>query len=175
MNKTRIIIASIMLVGAIVSCKNETVHFYARFDDVTGLTHGSKVVANGSHVGRVADIHLTKDLSVVVLVELTNAQFLPIEASEAELYNLDLMGQAAIRIEIDSTSEKVGIGDTILGIRRIEMLSPEEKISQTLTDLGRLLNKEENDSLLHEINMLRFKVDSLELLKSQLDSMKQAQ
>ena len=91
-------------------------YFYAKFENVNGLTKSSPVFADGVRVGIVRDIYYdyAKPGNVVVQVELDTELRIP-KGSSAELVS-ELMGGVRMNILLaNNPREKYAVGDTIPG------------------------------------------------------------
>ena len=95
-------------------------YFYAKFQNVNGLTKSSPVFADGVRVGIVRDIFYdyTNPGNVVVEVELDTELRIP-KGSSAELVS-ELMGGVRMNILLaNNPREKYAVGDTIPGTLNI--------------------------------------------------------
>lgn len=89
-------------------------YFYAKFENVNGLTKSSPVFADGVRVGIVRDIYYdyAKPGNVIVEVELDTELRIP-KGSSAELVS-ELMGGVRMNILLaNNPREKYAVGDTI--------------------------------------------------------------
>ncbi|WP_294630559.1 MlaD family protein [uncultured Bacteroides sp.] len=138
-------------------------YFYAKFQNVNGLTKSSPVFADGVRVGIVRDIYYdhTTPGNVVVEVELDNELRIP-KGSSAELVS-ELMGGVRMNILLaNNPREKYAVGDTIPGvvnngmmesaaklIPKVEEMIP--KLDSILTSLNNILGDKSIPATLHSI------------------------
>ena len=138
-------------------------YFFAKFENVNGLTKSSPVFADGVRVGIVRDIYYDyqKPGNVVVEVELDTELRIP-KGSTAELVS-ELMGGVRMNILLaNNPHEKCNIGDTISGtlnngmmaaaaemLPKVEQMLP--KLDSILTSLNAILGDQSIPSTLHSI------------------------
>lgn len=138
-------------------------YFFAKFENVNGLTKSSPVFADGVRVGIVRDIYYDyqKPGNVVVEVELDTELRIP-KGSTAELVS-ELMGGVRMNILLaNNPREKCNIGDTINGtlnngmmaaaaemLPKVEQMLP--KLDSILTSLNAILGDQSIPSTLHSI------------------------
>lgn len=76
--------------------------YYAKFDDIDGLTVSNPVVLNGFNIGRVDNIQILHDQSDSLLVAFTVESGVPInDLSVAELISSDILGGKAILLKLN--------------------------------------------------------------------------
>ena len=138
-------------------------YFYAKFQNVNGLSKSSPVFADGVRVGIVRDIDYdyTNPGNVVVEVELDTELRIP-KGSSAELVS-ELMGGVRMNILFaNNPREKYAIGDTIPGtlnngmmesaaklIPKVEEMLP--KLDSILISLNNILGDKSIPATLHSI------------------------
>ena len=138
-------------------------YFYAKFQNVNGLTKSSPVFADGVRVGIVRDIEYdyVNPGNVIVEVELDTELRIP-KGSSAELVS-ELMGGVRMNILLaNNPREKYAIGDTIPGtlnngmmesvaklMPQIESMLP--KLDSILTSLNNIVGDKSIPSTLHSI------------------------
>ena len=136
-------------------------YFYAKFENVNGLTKSSPVFADG--VGIVRDIYYdyAKPGNVIVEVELDTELRIP-KGSSAELVS-ELMGGVRMNILLaNNPREKYAVGDTIPGtlnngmmesaaklIPKVEEMLP--KLDSILISLNNILGDKSIPATLHSI------------------------
>lgn len=141
-------------------------YFYAKFNNVNGLTKSSPVFADGVRVGIVRDIYYdySKPGNVIVEVELDTELRIP-KGSTAELVS-ELMGGVRMNILLaNNPREKYAIGDTIPGtlnngmmenvaklMPKVEQMLP--KLDSILTSLNNTLNDESIPATLHSMETI---------------------
>ena len=104
-------------------------YFYAKFENVNGLTKSSPVFADGVRVGIVRDIYYdyAKPGNVIVEVELDTELRIP-KGSTAELVS-ELMGGVRMNILLaNNPREKYAVGDTIPGTMNNGMMESAAKL-----------------------------------------------
>ena len=125
-------------------------YFYAKFENVNGLTKSSPVFADGVRVGIVRDIYYdyAKPGNVIVEVELDTELRIP-KGSSAELVS-ELMGGVRMNILLANNSrEKYAVGDTIPGTLNNGMM---EKVATMMPQVEKMLPK--LDSILASLNVI---------------------
>ena len=125
-------------------------YFYAKFENVNGLTKSSPVFADGVRVGIVRDIYYdyAKPGNVIVEVELDTELRIP-KGSSAELVS-ELMGGVRMNILLaNNPREKYAVGDTIPGTLNNGMM---EKVATMMPQVEKMLPK--LDSILASLNVI---------------------
>ena len=125
-------------------------YFYAKFQNVNGLTKSSPVFADGVRVGIVRDIFYdyTNPGNVVVEVELDTELRIP-KGSSAELVS-ELMGGVRMNILLaNNPREKYAVGDTIPGTLNNGMM---ESVAKLMPQVQEMLPK--LDSILISMNTI---------------------
>ena len=123
-------------------------YFYAKFQNVNGLTKSSPGFADGVRVGIVRDIHedYVNPGKVIVEVELDTELRIP-KGSSAELVS-ELMGGVRMNILLaNNPRETYAVGDTIPGKLNNGML---ESVAQLMPKVQEMLPK--LDSILISLN-----------------------
>lgn len=138
-------------------------YFYAKFQNVNGLTKSSPVFADGVRVGIVRDIlyDYTNPGNVVVEVELDTELRIP-KGSTAELIS-ELMGGVRMNVLLaNNPREKHMVGDTIPGtlnngmMESVAELMPQvkdmlPKLDSILTSLNTILGDKSIPATLHSV------------------------
>lgn len=138
-------------------------YFYAKFQNVNGLTKSSPVFADGVRVGIVREIYYdyTNPGNVIVEVELDTELRIP-KGSTAEL-TAELMGGVRMNILLaNNPREKYAVGDTIQGklssgmmesaaqlIPQVQEMLP--KLDSILTSLNTILGDKSIPATLHSV------------------------
>lgn len=123
-------------------------YFYAKFNNVNGLTKSSPVFADGVRVGivRYIEYDYVNPGNVVVEVELDTDLRIP-KGSSAELVS-ELMGGVRMNILLaNNPREKYAVGDTIPGILNNGMM---ESVAKLMPEVEKMLPK--LDSILTSLN-----------------------
>lgn len=150
------------LKGLSIFSTNDT--YYASFDDVTGLSVSSPIVADGYQVGVVSDIKFDYSRQGATIVEMNIDKDLRIpKGTTAELAS-DVLGNVKILLlQANNPKERVAVGDTIKGglqegtlakltamLPTLEMMVP--KIDSILTNINLLLSDPAISHSLHNID-----------------------
>ena len=116
-------------------------YFYAKFENVNGLTKSSPVFADGVRVGIVRDIYYdyAKPGNVIVEVELDTELRIP-KGSSAELVS-ELMGGVRMNILLANSAAKL--------IPKVEEMLP--KLDSILISLNNILGDKSIPATLHSI------------------------
>lgn len=136
------------LKGLSIFSTNNT--YYATFDDVTGLTVSSPVVADGYQVGVVTDIKFdyNGNTPTVISLDIDKNMRIP-KGTTCELAS-DVLGNVKIvLLQANNPVEKVAVGDTIKGGMQEGTLS---KLSAMLPTIENMVPK--IDSILTSLNVL---------------------
>lgn len=89
-------------------------YYYCEFEDVGGLMESNFVMVRGFKVGLVEDIELSKDNSKLLVTMVLEDENIKIpKNSKAVLYDLDLLGTKAIKLEMVPGDAYYESGDTI--------------------------------------------------------------
>lgn len=127
-------------------------YFYAKFENVNGLTKSSPVFADGVRVGIVRDIYYdyAKPGNVIVEVELDTELRIP-KGSSAELVS-ELMGGVRMNILLaNNPREKYAVGDTIPGTLNNGMMESAAKLIPKVEEMLPKL-----DSILISLNNIKW-------------------
>ena len=127
-------------------------YFYAKFQNVNGLTKSSPVFADGVRVGIVRDIYYdyVNPGNVIVEVELDTELRIP-KGSSAELVS-ELMGGVRMNILLaNNPREKYAVGDTIPGklMPKVQEMLP--KLDSILISLNNILGDKSIPATLHSM------------------------
>lgn len=149
------------LKGLSIFSTNDT--YYAAFEDVTGLSASSPVMADGYQVGVVREINFdySRNKATVIAMDIDKNMRIP-KGTTCELAS-DMLGNVKIvLLQANNPVERVAIGDTIQGVMQdgaitkftallptIEKMVP--KIDSILTSLNTLLADPAIANSLHNI------------------------
>lgn len=90
------------------------VKFYAKYEDVSGLTVANPVMINGLRVGQVSSIRFDPDMSGNIIVEIVMHQSFPVPKNTiARIFSADLMGSKSIDLKLGNAAELAVSGDTL--------------------------------------------------------------
>lgn len=97
-------------------------NFYAVYPSVEGLVQSNPVFMNGLRIGIVNDIDFMPDNSGRLLVQLLidNDVFIS-KNSVARIFNADLIGTKAMRIELGDNPQSAENGDTLLAMMEFSL------------------------------------------------------
>ena len=121
-------------------------HIYTVYDNVDGLTDSKPVFVNGFQVGKVGELSLQPNGSILVRLDISKTYPIP-KNTVARLENADLLGSKAINLLIGTSVEKAKNTDTLEG-----------KVKKGfLDDLNPIQSKAENlvvrlDTLISSLN-----------------------
>lgn len=125
-------------------------NYYAKFNNVAGLSVSSPIYANGFRVGVVEDVIYNYEGSneIVAVLGLNNKMHLP-NGTRAEI-SKDLMGNVELNLILGPNPvDQMELGDTIFGqIQQSALTKASEMIPQIQMMLPKL------DSILANVNML---------------------
>lgn len=127
----------------VFSSENE---FYARYQSVEGLTISKPVLVNGFQIGRVSDLELQEDGSILAQFKISPDYEIP-KNTIARLESTDLLGGKAIVFELGNSKEYAVDGDVLKANTEknlMEQVQPIQKKAEQI--IGRL------DSVLTSIN-----------------------
>jgi phospholipid/cholesterol/gamma-HCH transport system substrate-binding protein len=92
-------------------------YYYCEFEDVGGLMESNFVMVRGYKVGLIEDIKLSENnKSLIVTLVLEDEDLKVPKGSKAVLYNLDMLGTKAVKLELNPNSSYHESGDTIESI-----------------------------------------------------------
>lgn len=123
--------------------------FYAVYDDVEGIVHGTPVTVNGFPVGSIQDISFFKNNSLLVKFRVENDIKFSIN-SIAQIYETGLLGSKALAIIPANDNSRVAVyNDTLAssvapGLTELvnQKLSPlQENIESMIVSANNVLNK----------------------------------
>lgn len=136
------------LKGLSIFSTNDT--YYAAFDDVTGLSVSSPVLADGYKVGVVRAINFdySRKGATIISMEIDKNMRIP-KGTTCELAS-DLLGNVQILLlQANNPLEKVAVGDTIKGGKQESTLA---KLSTMMPTIEKMVPK--IDSILTSLNLL---------------------
>jgi phospholipid/cholesterol/gamma-HCH transport system substrate-binding protein len=125
-------------------------HYFARFNDVSGLSPSSPVYANGYRVGVVKSLNYDYNPQGKIVAELDlNKNMRVPRGSHAELAS-DLLGNIKINLVLsEDPINMIGHGDTIPGEMEMGMMT---KVSKMLPAIEHMMPK--LDSIITSLNTL---------------------
>ena len=94
----------------------ETRVFYAKYNNVDGLTKGRPVTINGLQIGSVSDISFMPNMTGELVVKLEIDNPFPFSKNSVfKIYGADLMGAKSLAISVKDGTEMAMNGDTLKG------------------------------------------------------------
>jgi phospholipid/cholesterol/gamma-HCH transport system substrate-binding protein len=125
-------------------------HYYARFNDVSGMSVSSPIYANGYRVGVVEaiDYDFSRPDNIVATISLDQRLRLP-RGTSAEISS-DLLGNVKLELKMGEIPlDRLAIGDTIIGEVQQGMMG---KAAKMVPQIEQMLPK--LDSILSSVNTL---------------------
>ena len=125
-------------------------HYYARFNDVSGMSVSSPIYANGYRVGVVEaiDYDFSRPDNIVATISLDPRLRLP-RGTRAEISS-DLLGNVKLELKMgENPLDRLAIGDTITGEVQQGMMG---KAAKMVPQIEQMLPK--LDSILSSVNTL---------------------
>ena len=125
-------------------------HYYARFNDVSGMSVSSPIYANGYRVGVVEaiDYDFSRPDNIVATISLDQRLRLP-RGTRAEISS-DLLGNVKLELKMgENPLDRLAIGDTIIGEVQQGMMG---KAAKMVPQIEQMLPK--LDSILSSVNTL---------------------
>jgi phospholipid/cholesterol/gamma-HCH transport system substrate-binding protein len=125
-------------------------HYYARFNDVSGMSVSSPIYANGYRVGVVEaiDYDFSRPDNIVATISLDPRLRLP-RGTHAEISS-DLLGNVKLELKMgENPLDRLAIGDTITGEVQQGMMG---KAAKMVPQIEQMLPK--LDSILSSVNTL---------------------
>ena len=125
-------------------------HYYARFDNVTGMSASSPVYANGYKVGVVEKVEYdyNNQANIVATIAVDPRLKLP-RGTRAEITS-DLLGNVQLQLRLgENPIDLLSKGDTIMGAMQQGMMG---KVGEMVPQIEKMLPK--LDSILASVNAL---------------------
>ncbi len=119
--------------------------YYARYDQISGLTESNQVLVNGYGVGRVSDLKIIQGekTSIIVAIDV-KADVKVGKDAVAFLTDTDLLGGKAIDLKTGNINDPAMDGDTIIGVN-------DKSLPEIFADKAMPV-VEQLDSTIHNIN-----------------------
>ncbi len=153
-------------------------NYYTVFNEIGGLEKNSKIYINGFRVGQVGNIYFNSENggSLTVVLGIRKDYKLPLH-STAVLYDADLLGTKAVRVDLSDEKQNHEPGDTIeaaISPGLAEQLKREllpvtdkaesmiETFDSLLTGLQYVLDRESMDRLKNSIQSLENSISGIE-------------
>jgi phospholipid/cholesterol/gamma-HCH transport system substrate-binding protein len=89
-------------------------HIYAQYNNVDGLTDSKPVLVNGFQVGKVAEMSLQPNGTIMARLDISKTYPIP-KNTVARLESTDLLGSKAIVLMVGTSKELAKNGDTLEG------------------------------------------------------------
>ncbi len=125
-------------------------HYFARFNDVTGMSVSSPIYANGYRVGVVEAIDYDYEHPENIIATMTIDPRLNLPKGTTAEISSDLLGNVQLELKLGPNPlERMGIGDTLVGSIEQGMMG---KAAKMIPEVERMLPK--LDSILASVNAL---------------------
>lgn len=159
---------------------NETV-LYARYPRVDGLGVSKPVLINGFQIGRVDQLQLQSDGSIVATLKIKGKYEIP-KNSIAKLEGTDLLGSKAIVMELGTGQDFAQDGDTLnanVAKGLLETVQPVQKkaeliigkMDSILTSVNAILNPNFQKNVDKSFNSIASTLSSLEATSKKVDNL----
>lgn len=159
---------------------NETV-LYARYPRVDGLGVSKPVLINGFQIGRVDQLQLQSDGSIVATLKIKGKYEIP-KNSIARLEGTDLLGSKAIVMELGTGQDFAQDGDTLnanVAKGLLETVQPVQKkaeliigkMDSILTSVNSILNPNFQKNVDKSFNSIASTLSSLEATSKKVDNL----
>lgn len=154
--------------------------YYAVYDNVGGMLVSSNVLVNGLRVGYVKEIEATNERADNFLVTFTCSSDIKIpQDSKIVLFNSDLLGSKALKLQLGTSSKIIEDGDTLSSDRELGMLDNlgasvtplMNNLDSILTSLNKILNAQTQTSLQNTITNLETTTSKLSSISCDLDNL----
>ena len=160
--------------------KNETV-LYATYDRVDGLTVSKPVLINGFQIGRVSDLKLQADGTIVATLNINGEYDIP-ENTIARLEGTDLLGGKAIVMSLGNSTVYAKDGDTLnanVAKNLMESVQPVQKkaeqiigkMDSILTSVNAILNPNFQNNIEKSFTSIAGTLNSLENTSKKVDAL----
>ncbi len=157
---------------------NETV-LYAKYSHVDGLAVSKPVLINGFQIGRVDELQLQSDGSIVATLKIKGKYDIP-KNSIAKLEQTDLLGSKAIVMDLGTGTVFAQDGDTLnanVAKGLLETVQPVQKKAEViiakmdsiLTSVNSILNPDFQKNVDKSFNSIASTLSSLEATSKKVD------
>lgn len=93
---------------------SKEIKYYAKYDDVSGLTVANPIMINGLRIGQVSRITFDPDMKGDIVVEMLLKKDFPLPTNTvARIFSADLMGSKVIDLQLGDAKEYAHHGDTL--------------------------------------------------------------
>jgi len=98
-----------------INILSKEIRYYAKYDNVSGLTVANPIMINGLRIGQVSRISFNPDMKGGIVVELLLNKDFPLPKNTvASIFSVDLMGSKVIDLRLGDAAEMAHHGDTLL-------------------------------------------------------------
>lgn len=140
-----LLVVALFAIGDKEKLFSSTSEYFLKIKDISGLKTGAQVRMSGYPVGSVKGITLPTKLGDSVIIEMTiveEARELIRKDSKAEIVTDGLVGNKIVTISGgNQTTEKLHIGDTLIGVSPFELSSIINNVTATVTDASQMLKE----------------------------------
>lgn len=158
--------------------KNETI-LYATYSRVDGLTVSKPVLINGFQIGRVSDLKLQPNGTILATLNISGAYDIPVNTI-ARLEGTDLLGGKAIVMSLGNSTVYAKDGDTLnanVAKNLIEAVEPVQKKAEViiakmdsiLTSVNAILNPTFQNNIEKSFTSIAGTLNSLENTSRKVD------
>ncbi len=140
-----LLVVALFAIGDKEKLFSSTSEYFVKIKDISGLKTGAQVRMSGYPVGSVNGITLPGKIGDSVIISLTiveEAMELIRKDSKAEIVTDGLVGNKIVTISGGNlTTEKLHVGDTLLGLSPFELSSIINNVTSTVTDASVMLKE----------------------------------
>ncbi len=160
--------------------KNETV-LYAKYSRVDGLSVSKPVLINGFQIGRVSDLKLQPDGTIIATLNISGKYDIPLNTI-ARLEGTDLLGGKAIVMDLGNGNVYAKDGDTLnanVAKNLMEAVQPVQKkaeqiiakMDSILTSVNTILNPNFQSNIDKSFTSIAATLSSLENTSKKVDNL----
>lgn len=154
--------------------------YYAVFDDVSGMYASTNVLVNGLRVGYIKEIQAVNERADSFVVEFVVSSDIKVPTdSRVLLFNADLLGSKALKLQLGHSNDIIKEGDTIASGRELGLLDDlvgnvkpmMTNLDSILMALNNILNVQSQNSLQNTIANLENTTARLSNVSVNLDNL----
>ena len=159
--------------------------YYARYENVGGLTPTTLVTLNGLKIGYVREIYFAEDLSgdLIVKIALHNNFPLPVGTS-AQISSSDLLGSKVVKINLGKSDKLLNSNDTMLTQMDADIMQQVnaqiapikakaerlfENLDSIVTATSKILNSDAQLNISESIRQIHLTMRNLETISTNLN------
>lgn len=161
--------------------------YYAKYDNVSGLTVANAIMINGLRIGQVNKISFNSDMKGDIVVELLLNKNFPLPKNTvARIFSADLMGSKIIDLQLGNATELAHPGDTLASsmeaslkeevnaqVQPIKLKAENllSSIDSLVTAIQTVFNENARDNLEKSFNNISKTFSNLETTTSNIDTL----